>query len=82
MKRLIKIIKWIWSGCPFIYYEHFWCGACGRHWHIPFLVPKFDSFDEWVDTWGVCPKDRGCNENSVSGPELYKEEKENNGGSG
>jgi len=67
MKRLIRILKWVWSGCPFIYYESFGCGACGKLWHIPFFVPTFDSCGEWWDTWGVCPKGKGCNKEEKSG---------------
>lgn len=67
IRRLIKIIKWMWNGCHFIYYEHYMCGACGRGWHVPFFVPMFDSLGEWWDTVGVCPEGTGCPEYRFGG---------------
>jgi len=46
-------------------YPGFNCGCCGRWWNIPFKVTHyrcnlFTKLDENWETWGLCPKDKGC----------------------
>jgi len=45
-----------------IYYDGFNCGCCGKWWNISFTVLKRKSQGEQWDTWGLCPKGKGCNQ--------------------
>ena len=60
IKRVFRIIKWLWRGCEMLRYEGFMCGACGKGWKETFYVPTFYSLGEWWDTVGLCPKGKGC----------------------
>lgn len=71
IKRAIAIIRWLWYGCVMIHYDGYFCGACGRYWKIPFCVPTFDSLGRWWDTWGVCPKGKGCGDETKSLEERF-----------
>ena len=57
---LIGRWKWLGNGRPMIKYEGYTCGCCGRGWKIPFEIPEYESCGDWADTWGLCPKGKGC----------------------
>ena len=60
LKRLFSYIKWLLHSKPMIKYEGFNCGCCGRWWSISFELPQYQSGGVWWDTWGLCPKGKGC----------------------
>jgi hypothetical protein len=51
---MIKWLKWIWQGRPFISYEGYNCGICGKWIWESFTIPTYKSAGEWWDTWGLC----------------------------
>jgi len=53
--RLFRWLKWIIEGRPFVHYEGYTCGCCGKGWYIPFTIPTYQSSGEYWDTWGLCP---------------------------
>jgi len=65
LNNLWQGLKWLARGCPLIYYKGYACGCCGSYWSRPFVIPDFQSVDEWWDTWGLCPKGKGCREGEV-----------------
>jgi len=60
IERWIRIFRWLWWGCPMVIYEGYWCGCCGKHWSELLVIPTFNSYGEWWDTWYLCPKNEEC----------------------
>jgi hypothetical protein len=61
LKLAWNYLKWIWNGNPTIKYPGYHCGCCGEYWDIPFEIATYKSAGKWWDTWGLCPKGKGCN---------------------
>jgi hypothetical protein len=55
--KLHDWIEWLIEGKPYIDYEGYHCGCCGKWTDRKFKIPKYQSHGEWGDTWGLCS---GC----------------------
>lgn len=52
--KLNNYIGWLIEGKPYIDYEGYHCGCCGKWTARKFKIPKYQSHGKWGDTWGLC----------------------------
>jgi hypothetical protein len=59
----MRWLLWMLRGRPYLRYDGYHCGCCGRWIDESFSIPEYKSCGRWWDTWGVCPN--GCDFNFI-----------------
>jgi hypothetical protein len=61
IRKFLKFTKWLLNKKPFVTYEGFHCGICGKWIEKQITIPKYKSNGFWFDTWGLCKEHESKN---------------------